>query len=120
MNSRAQYRHSHDSLNPGRFTAPCGHTPLSVSDLCHHLVLLEQTRGRWHHAEAGLLDKGHVRFFTSRAPLEALRSASFRATCLTSKEFVSPWRWLRPGTAVMRRLTPHLFWRNLLVVARCA
>lgn len=99
-------------------TTPGGHILVSVPNVCHYSVLLEQIRGRWDYAEAGLLDKGHVRFFTRLTLLEALRGAGFRTTGLTCRESVPQGQWLRPGTALMRRLTPHLFWYQVLAVAR--
>lgn len=61
-----------------RSLAPNGRLILSVPNVRHWSVIRGLLEGRWDYAEAGLLDRTHLRFFTRRTIEELLRSTGFR------------------------------------------
>jgi SAM-dependent methyltransferase len=69
--------------------APGATILVSVPNVRHHSVLLPLVlRGRWDYADAGLLDRTHLRFFTLASALDLLRHP-----------LLGPSRCLRPGFA---------------------
>ncbi|MBM4116188.1 methyltransferase domain-containing protein [bacterium] len=52
-----------------------GHAVVSVPNVSHYSVGLGLLRDRWDYAERGILDRGHLRFFTQRSFRELARSA---------------------------------------------
>lgn len=99
-------------------TAPGGHLLVSVPNVSHYSVILQQLRGRWDYTSEGLLDKGHVRFFTPATLKEALVGAGFRVTHTAHTESMPQRRWLKPGVALLQRWKPHFFCYEVLTVAR--
>ena len=48
-----------------------------IPNVAHWSILLQQLQGRWDYANAGLLDKTHIRFFTLQTAMEMLRNAGW-------------------------------------------
>jgi len=61
---------------------PGGSVVASVPNIAHLSVILNLLRHRWFYSERGLLDKGHVRFFTRSSVLELFESLGFRKITL--------------------------------------
>lgn len=98
--------------------APDGHLLVSVPNVSHYSVILQQLRGRWDYTSEGLLDRGHVRFFTPATLQEALAAEGFRVTVSTHSTWKPQKPWATPGVALLERCRPHLFWYQVLAVAR--
>lgn len=58
-------------------TVPGAVCVVSVPNVSHWSLLQQQLRGRWDYADAGLLDRTHLRFFTLETLLEMLRAAGW-------------------------------------------
>lgn len=58
---------------------PGGQLIASLPNVRHHSVVLPLLlRGRWAYAEAGIMDRTHLRFFSRESALELLRSAGLQ------------------------------------------
>ena len=67
----AALRHFHRLLKPG------GLLLTSVPNVANIDILLHMLEGRWDYADAGILDRTHVRFFTRATITEMLQDAGF-------------------------------------------
>lgn len=54
-----------------------GRLIVSVPNIAHFTVLRDLLRGRWEYAEAGIMDRTHLRFFTRQTILRALENAGY-------------------------------------------
>jgi 2-polyprenyl-3-methyl-5-hydroxy-6-metoxy-1,4-benzoquinol methylase len=67
-----------DALRRAReLLSDTGQLLVSVPNVSHYSVLLQQLRGRWTYADQGLLDRTHLRFFTPATIAEALAASGF-------------------------------------------
>jgi SAM-dependent methyltransferase len=57
---------------------PGGHVVVSVPNVSHYSVGLALLGDRWDYAERGILDRGHLRFFTRRSFRRLAAAAGFR------------------------------------------
>ena len=101
-----------------RHLSPDGHLLVSVPNISHYSVILQQFRGRWDYATEGLLDKGHLRFFTPKTIQEVLAAHGFCVIDMACSMSKPHRRLARPGVALIERWKPHLLWYQILVVAR--
>lgn len=60
-----------------RRVAPGGLCLACIPNVAHWSVLQQLLRGRWDYAEAGLLDRTHMRFFTRATSLELFQQAGW-------------------------------------------
>lgn len=95
-----------------------GHLLVCVPNVSHYSVLRQQLRGRWDYTNEGLLDRGHLRFFTAATLRTALVDAGFRVICTHQLTSVPQRSWMKPGVSLLQRWKPHLFWYASLAVAR--
>ncbi|HET7530673.1 MAG TPA: methyltransferase domain-containing protein, partial [Mycobacteriales bacterium] len=58
-----------------RFCADGGAVVVSVPNIAHWSARLNLARGRWDYTESGLMDRGHLRFFTPRTILAEMDAA---------------------------------------------
>jgi SAM-dependent methyltransferase len=91
---------------------------LSVPNVAHHAVLLPAIRGRWEYAQAGLLDRRHLRFFTPRSLAAAVKDAGLapvfeRRTCPLPHG-----RAKRALAQAARLVAPHLVTAKVDLVCR--
>jgi GT2 family glycosyltransferase/ubiquinone/menaquinone biosynthesis C-methylase UbiE len=63
-----------------RAMAPRGTVVVSLPNVGHASVLGPLVRGSWRYADAGVLDRTHLRFFTRDTAIELLQQAGFRVT----------------------------------------
>ena len=61
-----------------RFLAEGGRAIVSLPNVRYCEVLLDLLRGRWRYADCGVLDRGHLRFFTRREGERLLADAGLR------------------------------------------
>jgi methionine biosynthesis protein MetW len=61
-----------------RFCAPQGKVVVSVPNVAHWIARVQLARGKWDYVESGLLDRGHLRFFTRSTILAELQAAGLR------------------------------------------
>jgi hypothetical protein len=81
--------------------------------LVYNLVV----RGRWRYDSSGLLDRGHLRFFTRREIRDLFEGAGLAIEILeANRDAYSPLR--RIATAIPRALVPDLDVCQFLVRAR--
>lgn len=98
--------------------APRGHLLVSVPNVSHYSTVSQLLRGRWDYADAGLLDRTHLRFFTAATLTEAIGAAGFCVTGVTRSIVTPNAAWMRPAVAVVKACLPHLFWYQVIVVAQ--
>ena len=55
-----------------------GEMIISIPNVLHWSVLLEMFKGKWEYADAGILDKTHLRFFTKSSITEMLNKIGYR------------------------------------------
>lgn len=103
-----------------RCLTPDGYLLVSVPNVSHYSVILQQVRGRWDYANEGLLDRGHLRFFTPATLHEALAANGFSVIGSTHSTRRPHRRMVTPAVALLERWRPHLFWYQALAVARRA
>ena len=60
------------------YLRPTGSLILSVPNVAHFSLRLELLRGRWEYREIGLLDEGHIRFFTRDTAERMIRDVGFQ------------------------------------------
>lgn len=60
-----------ERASPGAVCSIC------IPNVSHWSLLLQQMRGRWDYADAGLLDRTHLRFFTRATAVEMLQGAGW-------------------------------------------
>lgn len=108
--------------------APGGVVVASVPNVAHHSVTLDLLlRGRWDYADAGILDRTHLRFFTRETALRLFRDAGLEPTHLervtrygrTSQVTKLLDRFggvLRPGASLPRLTDPWTL--QFLIVAK--
>lgn len=60
-----------ERASPGAVCSIC------IPNVSHWSLLLQQLRGRWDYADAGLLDRTHLRFFTRASAIEMLEGAGW-------------------------------------------
>jgi 2-polyprenyl-3-methyl-5-hydroxy-6-metoxy-1,4-benzoquinol methylase len=94
-----------------------GQLLVSVPNVSHYSVLLQQLRGQWNYADQGLLDRTHLRFFTPCTIREAVRRAGF-ALIAESSSVRKPKGLLAPAASVLGRKAPHLFVYQQVLLAR--
>ena len=89
----------------------------SIPNIRHYRILKKLAfRGMWEYAEDGILDCGHLRFFTWTSIISMLEEAGF--TPLTTVKRPSGASWLKLlNKALSGRLIPFLV-RQYIVVAR--
>jgi SAM-dependent methyltransferase len=95
--------------------APGGLLLVSIPNVSHYSVVLELLRNRWSYSDSGLLDRGHVRFFTPQSFRRCLVDAGFRvvsADVVLSK----PKRFRLFGT-LTGPVLPHLLVYQALFLA---
>lgn len=107
--------------------APGGRMLISVPNVAHWWLRLSLLAGRFEYAERGLLDRGHLRFFTARFLDQVLAASGLQATRravsgvpygLTPASRVPVLVWVMEGVErVGLRVAPTLFGYQLLVGA---
>lgn len=105
-----------------------GRMLVSVPNVAFALVRLQLLCGRFEYAERGIMDKGHLRFFTRRSLLRMLGACGLEASRpvgvppplpLVSARFLRwPWRATYELAAAAARGWPTLFAYQLVVEAR--
>ena len=60
--------------------APGGRVLASIPNVAHWSIRWRLLVGRWDYQERGILDRGHLRFFTRRSALDLFRQAGLRVT----------------------------------------
>jgi 2-polyprenyl-3-methyl-5-hydroxy-6-metoxy-1,4-benzoquinol methylase len=55
-----------------------GQCIISIPNVAHWSVLLQQLHGRWNYVDQGLLDKTHIRFFTLETSLELFQKTGWQ------------------------------------------
>jgi SAM-dependent methyltransferase len=65
---------------------PGGTVVASIPNVGHWTVLRDLLRGQWSYTESGLLDRGHLRFFTRDSAVELLRTAGLVVRGAYSRE----------------------------------
>jgi O-antigen biosynthesis protein len=91
---------------------------LSVPNVAHYSVLLPLLRGRWEYGDAGLLDRTHLRFFTSESIVKAVGAAGLvpvfeRKVCMPPHSW-----WKRVIVCVIQVVAPHLVASKVDLVCR--
>jgi 2-polyprenyl-3-methyl-5-hydroxy-6-metoxy-1,4-benzoquinol methylase len=113
----------------GRALADGGEVIVSVPNVAHLWMRLSLLAGRFDYAERGILDGGHLRFFTERSLRALVASAGFtvmRATATPAPlAAVLPPRWHGRGLAAVQalnaaaaRAVPRLLGYQFVVRAR--
>lgn len=105
--------------------APRGHLVLSTPNIAHLSVRLRLLIGRFDYTPTGILDDGHVHFYTRRSLLHALRCAGFEVTaCVGSSDLGQIpvlgrllHRFPKSMQATVTRFWPTLFAPQWVVVA---
>jgi 2-polyprenyl-3-methyl-5-hydroxy-6-metoxy-1,4-benzoquinol methylase len=104
-------RHARDLLSD------TGQLLVSVPNVSHYSVLLQQLRGRWVYADQGLLDKTHLRFFTPLTIREAVNGAGF--VCVAERSSLrKPKGLLARAATILGRRAGHLFVYQQVLLAR--
>lgn len=85
-----------------RILKPGGHLALSVPNVGNLNVILDLFfRGQWNYAPSGILDRGHVRFFTRASIRQLLTDFGFRMIrCFSNPKT----RWKKPRGKIIARL----------------
>lgn len=100
-----------------------GYIICSIPNVAHIYVRLKLLFGKWDYEDIGLLDRTHLRFFTTGSAKKIIEDAGFKI----EKIDFSPWiplfrlRKFKCGCALeyyIAKLRPALFASNLLVKAR--
>lgn len=55
-----------------------GQCIISIPNVAHWSILLQQLHGRWNYVDKGLLDKTHIRFFTLETSLELFQKSGWK------------------------------------------
>lgn len=66
-----------------RFCRRGGAVVVSVPNVAHWSARMDLARGRWDYTESGLMDRGHLRFFTTRSLLDELAAAGVEVEALS-------------------------------------
>lgn len=86
--------------------APGGVIVVSVPNVRYWMVLWQLFWGRWEYARRGILDIGHLRFFTPRTARQMLADAGFAAITVHRKYRLYDSLGDRsPASGILRRLT---------------
>jgi 2-polyprenyl-3-methyl-5-hydroxy-6-metoxy-1,4-benzoquinol methylase len=107
---------------------PSGHLIVCLPNVANWLIRLQLLRGRWDYADWGILDEGHLRFFTMKSTRELLEAQGLVVTRMRGTHAV----WLqtprlaallRPKLAYvlmagLAKLRPSLFGFQFIAVAR--
>lgn len=96
--------------------APNGRLLLSVPNVSHYTIIRQLLRGDWTYTQSGLLDRGHVRFFTPQSLCRLLRDNGLtveRQRCIRSL----PRRGWRPLAGFAALFWPHVLVSVSVVVA---
>ena len=101
-----------------QFLVRGGHILVSVPNVGHYSVILQQIQGRWTYANEGLLDRSHLRFFTPATLQEALSAEGLLISASTHTKAKPRKRWAWPAVSLLECFRPQLFWYQVLVVAR--
>jgi len=103
-------RRHRDLLGPG------GTLIVSVPNIGHRTVIAELLRGKFEYADAGILDRTHLRFFTRSSAVDLLENSGFRVECVTRNldpTVEPPWlqiaQRLLPGSSFLRDLNAVQF-----------
>ena len=121
----AALRNVRDALSPG------GHAFISVPNVANVTVRLALLFGRFEYAERGILDRTHIRFYTSRSFVRHVEQAGLRIVATTGSTMpirlvlggVVPGPLLRAAEKLLvpvTRLWRSLFAYQIIVVARRA
>ena len=96
---------------------PGGHLVMSVPNVSNYDILRRLLRGSWEYEDAGgLLDRGHMRFFTPSSLTASLSRAGFLT--IAERDLLSQPRWFYgPLTFAARSLAPHLLVYQMLRIA---
>ena len=97
--------------------APGGYLVLSLPNVSHYSVLMEQFLGRWEYGSAGLLDRTHLRFFTPESAVGILVDKGFIVERVEPTYHLPRRRWTA-ATLAARRVLPHLLVYQFRVVSR--
>ena len=102
-----------------RFLRPGGRIVVSVPNVRFYPVIKELLfRGRWEYADAGVLDRTHLRFFTLRSIEDMLAGAGYRIERLERKNCAAP--KMRSRNRLLCGMLDDLCTDRYLVVARRA
>jgi 2-polyprenyl-3-methyl-5-hydroxy-6-metoxy-1,4-benzoquinol methylase len=99
--------------------APGGYTVISVPNVGNWGMRLGLLAGRWDYTERGILDRTHLRFFTLRTIVRAVRDAGYSIRQLDASSpvpFNPPFLISRLAHAV-GRLRPSFFAYQFIIVA---
>ena len=90
---------------------------MSVPNVSNYDILRRLLRGSWEYEDAGgLLDRGHMRFFTPSSLTASLSRAGFLT--IAERDLLSQPRWFYgPLTFAADRLAPHLLVYQMLRIA---
>lgn len=83
------------------YMVPGGVCVACIPNVAHWSVVQQQINGRWDYAEAGLLDRTHLRFFTLETAIELFRAAGW--TVLDAKPRIL---WPDKTEAALRAFAP--------------
>lgn len=79
---------------------PGGSLIVSLPNIRHYSVLMSLLfKGQWQYAEAGILDRTHLRFFTKKSAFELLQSAGFsQIQCISTYTWGGRDQWKDKAT----------------------
>jgi methionine biosynthesis protein MetW len=90
-----------------RLLATSGRIIVSLPNVAYIMVRLRMTLGIFNYGDNGILDRGHLRFFTRKSARELIESAGYRITQERYASFILPWG--RPMPRWMMRAMPGLW-----------
>lgn len=111
-----------------RSLAPGGVVVVSVPNVAHFVIRLSLLVGRFEYIDRGILDQGHLRFFTERSVRALVADAGLRIENFTATPAplyqVLPRSWHRPWLAATHRINgviaqrlPRLFGYQFIILA---
>ncbi|HEY5474411.1 MAG TPA: class I SAM-dependent methyltransferase [Candidatus Limnocylindrales bacterium] len=107
-----------DALSRAReLLSGTGQLLLSVPNVSHYSVLLQQFKGRWTYADQGLLDRTHLRFFTPATIAEAVARSGFVSVAERSSVRAPRGAYSLLARALRRR-AGHLFVYQHVILGR--
>lgn len=82
------------------------HLIACIPNVAHWSLLLQQLQGQWNYADAGLLDRTHLRFFTLDSAIDMLRTSGWQV--IDAKPRVLQTDKTRAAVQVFQKLAPDL------------
>jgi SAM-dependent methyltransferase len=101
-----------------RFLKPGGAIICSIPNVRHYKHMKKLlVRGEWEYCEAGILDRGHLRFFTVKSIEAMVEEGGFEITRMIKRPSGAKWlKWL--NRALGNRLIDHLVRQYLFLAVK--